>query len=119
MLYRSLVELRPVWLSTGGRRYQMGLEFDCPHHAYQMVGVIDRLRLWFQNPADGDEPAPAAVVNAELYPRRVWRTGGDLDHLTLTPTGHDPGAPIDVYQHWRGYLLEGCCYDSITFGPGW
>lgn len=111
--HRPLATLRPEWLSTGGLRYQQGVEFDCPRHPPRK-DASHRIRLWFANPGDGDAPAPAELVDAELYPRRVFRTGHRLDMLTLTPMG-TPDLPIEVSQHWRGYVLEGEVWDSLRF----
>lgn len=110
---RALSELRPEWLSAGGIRYQMGVEFDCPRHPPK-EDASHRVRLWFDNPGDGESPAPASVVDGELYPRRVYRTGHSLESLTLTPSG-SPDTPIDIYMHWRGYCVEGRVYDSLKF----
>ena len=109
----ALVDLSPEWLFTGGRRYQMGLAFTCPRHFSDC-----RLRLWFYNPMDGELPPPAAVIDAELYPRLVYRVGHSLDNLTLTPWGSED-RPIAVYEHWVGYCLEGRVYNATRFGVGW
>lgn len=114
LVARPLAELRPEWLDSGEHtRYQMGVEFNCPRHSPK-DDADHRIRLWFRNPCDCEEPATPDVVDAELYPRLVYRTGHQLDTLTLTPHGGD-GQPIQIYQHWTGYVLEGTVYDSVRF----
>lgn len=114
--HARLIDLHPQWVAVGGkRRYGMGVSFDCPRHG-ATDGSGHRLVFWFENPMDGEPPAPPAIVDSELYPRRLFRLGGGLEYLTLHPVGgSDP--TIDVYQHWRGYISDGQVYDA--FGMGW
>ena len=114
---RHIATLRPEWIAIREpERFQMGVEFDCPRHSPKF-DTDHRIRLWFQNPADGYPPAPPAVVDRELYPRLVYRMGHTLPTLTLTPWGAQD-MPIRVYEHWTGYVLEGVVYDSVRFGVG-
>lgn len=113
LVSRPLAQLRPEWLTTGELRYQMGVEFDCPRHSPRQ-DTSHRMRLWFRNPGDGEEPVDTATLNAELYPRLVFRTGHQLDNLTLTPAGTSD-MPIQVLHCWTGYVLEGTVYDSVRF----
>ena len=111
-----LIDLRPQWVATGAKhRYGMGLSMECPRHRSGADGDGHRLVFWFQNPMDGEPPAPPGVVDHELYPWRVYRLGASLERLTLHPVGgSDPS--LNVYQHWRGYLVDGVIYDAFGMG---
>jgi hypothetical protein len=95
----------------------MGVEFNCPSHPPE--GDTDhRLRLWFANPTDGDEHIALDELEAEMYPRLLYRTGHRLENITLTPVGGHAGDVISVPGHWKGYVLEGEVFDSVTL-PAW
>jgi hypothetical protein len=111
---RDLVELRPAWLATQKDRNQMGVEFDCPNHE-----GLDQLRFWFWNPCDGGPPPPISAVDKELYPRLVYRLGGDFSTLTLAPLGANEAQPLCVYQHWQGYVAYGKVWNALGMPMAW
>lgn len=92
----------------------MGVEFNCPGHP-SLASSSCRIRLWFDNPCDGEAAAPQLVLAREPYRTLVHRTGFDLDSLTLVPRGHERGWPIHIENHWRGYVVEGSVFGSREF----
>ncbi len=74
----TLQELEARWLKTKGRRYNIGISFDCPAHGSH------RLIVRFTNPYDGDGPVLGEGLMAYV------EANGTLDKLTLTsPHGLD------------------------------
>jgi hypothetical protein len=108
LVVRALRELRPEWLSTGHRRYGMGVRFLCPGHPEANHTV----EVWFHNPCDGDGPLTSQEMRALGVRQLFRRIGGDLDELTLTRPGDVTGAPLELDEHWTGYVLEGEVYDA-------
>lgn len=108
LLVRALQELRPEWLSTGDRRYGMGVRVLCPGHPY----ANHTLELWFCNPCDGDNPLTLREMHERGISQLYRRIGSDLDELTLTTPGDLSGSPLELSEHWTGYILEGEVYDA-------
>lgn len=96
-----LLELEPLWLTSGPDRYGMGVSFRCPH-------CDTRLAIWFENPLDG-----GTSVNPTTHRGPLWKrtSGEDFDTLTLTPSinamERDPDTRLVVVLHWHGFIQNG------------
>jgi hypothetical protein len=108
LVVRSLRDLRPEWLSTGERRYGMGIRFLCPGHP----DALHTVDVWFINPCDGDGPLTLGDMHTRRVRRLFRRFGSDLEELTVTLPGDYGGAPLTLEEHWSGYILEGEVYDA-------
>lgn len=81
---------RPTWLpaNKSSARWGAGVEFDCP------LGCC-RVRVWFENPADGLKGS-AAPVGARLYERE----GTGLGTITVVDL-------LDLGGHGAYWLQDG------------
>jgi hypothetical protein len=105
---RRLVDLRPEWLTTGGLRYGMGVEFTHPTSSQK------RVRAWFSNPVDGDKPIRLEFLSLESGRKLLYtRAGYELRELTL-------GEPVEVEGGIPSlWVVEGEVWERPILGVAW
>lgn len=86
----------------------MGISIQCPLEdvrAHARVWGQHRVELWFSQPDDDADP------NWDAQPFLYMHMGtlDEVHHFTIFDFN---GRPLEVPNHWHGYLVEGMVYDA-------
>jgi hypothetical protein len=115
---RRLSDFQPQWLAVGEGRSEMGVSLLCPGHWPLWDPRAHRVRLWFSNPGDGGPPLPVQELLREDFRTLYWRSGDELDHLTISGH-HGDGEPLELGSHGAFWVIEGQVYERLIRAIGW